>query len=77
MSGEPLRILIVENDAADAELMIDALERGGVACGAEVVSKRHELWDALRVRRDLVLTDYNLTDWTALEQAWIAAMQKF
>lgn len=64
----PLRVLIVEDCAADAELEVDALVRGGVDCVCECVDSRTDFVAALdRGRWDLILADYTLPGFSGLE----------
>ncbi|MGD9762152.1 MAG: ATP-binding protein [Candidatus Binatia bacterium] len=57
----PLRLLLVEDSALDAELEIAALESAGFACQWERVETAAELTKRLcGVPLDLILADYNL-----------------
>ncbi len=60
-AGRRLRILHVEDDPNDVELIRAALEANGVDCVVEVVSDRAAFATALeRGRFDLILSDYSL-----------------
>jgi PAS domain S-box-containing protein len=57
----PVRILHIEDDAADAELIRDLLETGGIACDLVRVETESRLLSELREGDfDLVLADYSL-----------------
>jgi len=57
--GEPLRILLVEDIAADAELMLRELRRAGLSCESVRVQNERQLLDALRdFAPDIVLSDH-------------------
>jgi PAS domain S-box-containing protein len=65
---EPLRVLVVEHTAADAELMVGELERAGFAVSADVVATPEELTARLDAASyDVVLSDYRLPQWTAMD----------
>src|SRR5882672_1380469 len=67
-AGEPLSALIIEHIRADAELMVAALEGAGFAVRADVVAMPGELPERLAAGRyDIVLADYRLPGWTALD----------
>ena len=63
-----LRVLILEDEPADAELELAALAEGGFRCEATVADGRHG-FEALFApgRFDLVIADYRLPDYTGLE----------
>jgi len=64
----PLRLLVVEDSAADAELMIRALRDAGFAPDAERAGSAAELETALaRTGWDAILSDYYLPGFDALE----------
>jgi PAS domain S-box-containing protein len=68
VSGEPLRVLILEHTAADAELSVAELERAAYDVQATVVGGREEfLAELARQRHDVVLADYRLPDWNGLD----------
>lgn len=59
--GEPLRVLIVEDSGDDAEMLCQALRRGGYDAICEQVQTAHALNAALdRQPWDIVLADYTL-----------------
>src|SRR3977135_2527316 len=61
MAKSPLRILLLEDSTADAELGQDILESDGLVCDVVRVQTRAEFVSALEDRRfDLILADYSL-----------------
>jgi two-component system, cell cycle sensor histidine kinase and response regulator CckA len=65
---QPLRILIAEDDPADAKLMEWELERAGFLVTSMVVGNRVDFLKAIRASvYDVVLADYRLPGWTGLE----------
>jgi PAS domain S-box-containing protein len=57
----PLRVLIVEDSVADAELLVRELERGGYAVAYERVQTAPALQEALtRAAWDVVVSDYDM-----------------
>ena len=68
MSGVRLRVLVLEDEPADAELELAALTEGGFECAATFASGRAAFEAAFAPGRfDLVLADYRLPDYTGLE----------
>jgi signal transduction histidine kinase len=65
-AGE-LRVLHVEDNEVDAELVAQALRKGGFSASVVVVQSEHEFERELRLHRpDVVLADYNLPQWTGM-----------
>jgi signal transduction histidine kinase len=63
-----LRILLVEDNAADSELVLRELRRGGFEVSAAIVQSAQEFRDSLKnAFPDLVLADYNLGHWRGME----------
>ncbi len=63
-----LRVLLVEDDANDAELVIYALQNAGFETNYDVARTREAF--TLKIRTapyDIVLADYNLPQWQGLE----------
>jgi PAS domain S-box-containing protein len=59
--GSSLRVLLVEDSADDAELIVAELERGGYRVIAERVQTAHAMQEALRrARWDMVVSDYDM-----------------
>ena len=68
MSGQALRVLILEDEPADAELELAALAEGGFRCEATLVDRRAAFESAFTPGRfELVIADYRLPDYTGLE----------
>jgi len=64
----PLRLIIVEDQPLDAELVLSALERTGFKPQATRVDSRAQFVDALaKADVDVILCDYNLPSFSALE----------
>ena len=66
--GKPLRVLLLEDSSADAELLVRALRREGY----DVVPRRVETVDGLREALaaetwDVALSDYNMPCLTVAE----------
>ncbi len=67
-TSTPLRILLVEDHPIDAELVIAALELSGVGfSSARVVSGEAQFVAELAEAPDLILCDYNLPSFGAME----------
>src|SRR5205823_8608343 len=63
-----LRILILEDEPAEAELELAALAEGGFRCEPMLVGGRAAFEAAFEPGRfDLVIADYRLPDYTGLE----------
>jgi len=63
-----LRVLHVEDNELDAELVAAALRRGGFSASVSVVQTEPEFEQQLRLHRpDIVLADYNLPQWKGME----------
>jgi two-component system sensor histidine kinase UhpB len=63
-----LRVLMLEDSAADAELALAALAAGGLPCDAEVAPGRADFERLLaQGGYDIVLADYSLPGYTGLE----------
>lgn len=57
----PLRLLQLEDNIADAELILATLNEGGIPCEATRVDRRDAFVDALKAGKiDLILADYSL-----------------
>ena len=67
-----LRLLIVEDDRASAELTVRTLERAGFDCQFEQVSREVDFREALTRGPDLILSDSNVpgfSGWSAMSLA--------
>jgi two-component system, cell cycle sensor histidine kinase and response regulator CckA len=57
----PLRLLQLEDNPADAELILATLNDGGIPCETSRVDRRDTFVDALKAGKiDLILADYSL-----------------
>jgi two-component system sensor histidine kinase UhpB len=66
--GEPMRLLMLEDDEVDAEVELAAIRAGGIECEARRVQSREDFEAALREGGwDLILADYNLPAFTGIE----------
>lgn len=64
----PLRVLIVEDNASDAELELYALQRSGFAIQHKIVQTASDFAEAVRRSQyDIVLADYSLPGWNGME----------
>jgi len=70
---KPLRALILEDDPADAELMVGALERDGFAVTFDRVATTEAFQARLEHEYDIILADFDLRSWTALDALEILA----
>jgi PAS domain S-box-containing protein len=72
-SQRPLRVLIVEDTAADAELVVAILKRAGYPIAFEVVDSSALFQQRLsETDWDLILSDHNLRTWTGMDALDIA-----
>jgi two-component system, sensor histidine kinase and response regulator len=63
-----LRVLHVEDNQLDAELVAQALRKGGFSVSVVVVQAEAEFERQLRLQRpDVVIADYNLPQWKGME----------
>jgi signal transduction histidine kinase len=63
-----IRILLVEDNQYDADLLLRELERGGLESTTDHIQTSEQLLDRLRRHSyDVVLSDYNLHGWTGME----------
>jgi signal transduction histidine kinase/CheY-like chemotaxis protein len=73
IARSPLRILLLEDNAADAQLSQDVLEADGLRCDVVRVQTRAEFVSALEDRRlDLILADYSLPSFDGISALKIA-----
>ncbi len=68
VTGQALRVLIVEDSPADAEVFLHVLNNHGYNVRADIVSSPEEFVHRLsKGIYDVILSDYNLSDWNGLE----------
>jgi PAS domain S-box-containing protein len=64
----PLRAILLENSVSEAQKNLDELQRAGFLCQPQVIATRAEFLDHLgRIPFDIVLADYWLSGWTAMD----------
>lgn len=63
--GNPIKLLILEDNPVDAELMLAELHRAGLEVQCRTVSNRTEFLAALDQEPDLVFADFNLPQYDA------------
>jgi hypothetical protein len=56
----PIRVLILEDNSADAQLMMRELRKAGLDPSAEIVDTEREFSDGLSPQLDLILCDHAL-----------------
>src|SRR5450755_3255790 len=67
-SGDPIRILLLEDNPKDAKLVLHTLARAGLKVESDVVRDTAEFMEALRSRPyQLILCDYSLPGWSGAE----------
>jgi CheY-like chemotaxis protein len=67
-SGLKVRVLVVEDDPADVELVLRALRSGGFDPVSDVAQTEADVLDRIRKNSyDAVLADYNLPTWNGME----------
>jgi len=67
MAEQPLRILLLEDSALDAELITHALDRAGIGCETQRVDTEGAFIHALRgFEPDIVLCDHGLARYNAM-----------
>jgi PAS domain S-box-containing protein len=62
-----LKVLILEDRPVDAELVLYELKRSGYLCTSVKVDTREDYLKAIEDRPDIILADYSLPQFTALE----------
>jgi signal transduction histidine kinase len=66
--GGKLRALVVEDEPADAELVLSALRQAGLEASGDVAQTAEEFTDRVRKNSyDVILADYKLPDWNGME----------
>jgi len=65
---DPLRLLIVDDDANDVELCLRDLKKSGLVFEASTAAARQEFVEKLRASPiDVVLSDYNMKGWSGMD----------
>jgi signal transduction histidine kinase len=73
-----LRVLLVEDEAADAELALKALRRAGFEATGDVAQTLEEFTELLRKNSyDVILADYKLPNWNGMESVEILRAEGF
>jgi signal transduction histidine kinase len=63
-----IRVLVVEDNASDSELMLHALKNAGYESECEVVQTADDFSDRIRKNKyDIILADYRLPGWNGME----------
>lgn len=70
----PLRLLHLEDDANDRELVAETLRGDGLQCAITPVASRAEFVQALRPAPDLILADYALPGFDGVQAQQLAAL---
>jgi len=67
-ASSTLRVLLVEDDPADVEVVLQALRSDGFQVSSDTVQSAEEFTQRVRTGRyDIILTDYNLPQWRGME----------
>ncbi len=66
-NGTPLNVLILEDRPPDAELILYELKRSGYDCVSNRVDTQNEYLDAIDELPDIILADYSLPQFTAMQ----------
>lgn len=77
MADQPLRVLMLEDSAADAELITHELDRAGIRCVAQRVDTEGAFIHALRsFDPDIVLCDHGLARYNAMAALRTARVER-
>ncbi|HEX4619637.1 MAG TPA: hypothetical protein VH135_07890, partial [Steroidobacteraceae bacterium] len=72
-AGIPLRVLLIEDSASDAELAIWRLQQAGYACSHRRVVTEDEMRAALRAELpDIILSDFSLPQFDGMSALAVA-----
>jgi signal transduction histidine kinase len=72
-----LRLLIVEDEPADVELVLRTLQKQGFDANADVAQTAEAFTDLVRKNcYDLILADYKLPNWTGMESVEILRQER-
>jgi len=70
--GTPLRVLLVEDNPSDVELLLLVLRKDGFAVSSDVVQTAEEFTARIQAAAyDVILADYNLPQWNGMEAVGI------
>lgn len=73
----PLRILFLEDDAADLELCLEALTHANLEFHCDSVPTLEEFAEKLRAQAyDIILADYQFAGWTGMDALQLARQQR-
>lgn len=76
--ASPLRVLLVEDNASDTELILHALSDGGFAHEADVIQTEREFTEKIRKNSyEIILADYRLPAWNGMETLEILRQEGF
>ena len=64
---KPLNVLILEDNEADAEMLLINLRKAGYKLSSQIVDNEKDFIAHLKPELDLILSDYNLPQFTGLE----------
>ncbi len=67
MMDTPLRVLILDDNSDDAELMLHALARGGFDPTPNCVDTEQAFLDGLQLAPEVILADFSLPEFSALD----------
>jgi signal transduction histidine kinase len=63
-----IRVLVVEDNSSDSELMLHTLKKGGFETESEVVQTAAEVAERIRKNKyDIILADFRLPGWNGME----------
>src|SRR5437763_5828960 len=68
VAARKLRVLVVQDDPSDVELVLHALKTGGIQVEREIVQTAEEFTQRIRTNTyEVVLADYSLPGWNGLD----------
>jgi two-component system cell cycle sensor histidine kinase/response regulator CckA len=68
LSKTPLRLLLIEDNEADADLIVHTMLQANLSTQVDVAATRRQFAELLAGHEyDLVLADYSLPDWTGID----------
>ncbi len=66
--AESLRVLVIEDNAVDAELCLGSLRKEGIEVSADIASTQEEFREFVCSKTyDIIVSDYNLRNWNAVD----------